>query len=211
MSSRTLFIPILFLTGCATQPHLATTPLPAAPAPQLLEPALATPATAVTSTANPLVWQASGKLAVRTFNHEGEAHAGTAYFVWQQQGNVYRITLSGPLGQGRTVIEGTPERTTLNSARTGQLQADTPEELMEQSLGWSAPVSYLPKWLQGKSATPQAEEITNDGLLQSALEGQWQADFASYKSIGEQRLPQKIVITGPNTKMTVFVSNWTLN
>jgi outer membrane lipoprotein LolB len=107
------------------------------------------------------------------------------------------------------VLEGSPEKVTLDSARTGHVEASSPEELMQQSLGWTAPVSLLPKWFQGKPATPSAETILDEsGLMKSVLEQNWQADYKSWTTVNNETLPEKFVITGPNTRLTVLVSQW---
>ncbi len=210
--SKPWLLATLLLAGCATHAvKPSAKPVAAAPAAAEAEAASAsTPATdGLSNTRNLLIWQASGKMAIRLIRPDGKEQAGTAYFVWQQRGNIYRITLTGPLGQGRTVIEGTPEKTTLESPRTGLIEAATPEELMQTALGWSAPVSYMDKWLTGQAATEDAEVTPNPaGLVQSSLEGDWQADFTNYLPLNAFMLPRKIVITGPNTRLTVLVSKW---
>ena len=155
------------------------------------------------------VWTATGKLSVKMIDADGRKKGGSAYFVWQQTLNDYRITLTGPLGQGRTVLNGSHDGISLDSSQTGHLEAATPESLFEQAFGWTAPVSYLKKWLEGKPATPHPEDVyAENGTLQSAQEGEWQADFKNYRYVNNELLPQKIVITGPNLTMTVQVSDW---
>jgi len=202
----TLLLPLM-LAGCASTPKV--TPLLPASVPPL--PAEATPIDLVSLKDQLLVWTASGKIAIRITQPDGQESAATAYYVWQQHGNLYRITLTGPLGQGRTVLEGSPEKITLDNARTGHVEADSPEALLSQALGWTAPVSFLPKWFQGKAATAGAEAIMDEsGLLKSVLENNWQADFKSWQQIDSHTLPEKFVITGPNTRLTVLVSEWRL-
>lgn len=155
------------------------------------------------------VWTASGKFSVKMLDADGQKKGGSAYFIWQQKADDYQITLTGPLGQGRTVLNGTAESITLDSKQTGHLEASSPETLFEQAFGWTAPVSYLKKWLEGKPATPRPEDIyAENGTLQSAQEGEWQADFKNYRYVNNTLLPQKIIITGPNLDMTVLVSDW---
>ncbi|HEX5277093.1 MAG TPA: lipoprotein insertase outer membrane protein LolB [Fluviicoccus sp.] len=177
--------------------------------PPLPDAGTATPLDLVSKPGHLLIWTASGKIAIRVLQSDGRESAATAYYVWQQHGNMYRITLNGPLGQGRTVLEGSPEKVTLDSARTGHVEAASPEELMQQALGWTAPVSLLPKWFQGKAATPGAEAVMDDaGLPKSLLEENWQADYKSWITVNNEVLPEKFVITGPNTRLTVLVSQW---
>jgi outer membrane lipoprotein LolB len=202
----TLLLPVM-LAGCASQPVVS--PLLPATVPPLPDAGTSTPLDMVSKPGQLLIWTASGKISIRVLQPDGRESAATAYYVWQQHGNMYRITLNGPLGQGRTVLEGSPEKVTLDSARTGHVEAASPEELMQQSLGWTAPVSLLPKWFQGKPATPAAETILDEsGLMKSVLEQNWQADYKSWTTVNNETLPEKFVITGPNTRLTVLVSQW---
>ncbi|PTQ87220.1 lipoprotein insertase outer membrane protein LolB [Agitococcus lubricus] len=154
-------------------------------------------------------WTAMGKFSVKMTDADGSKKGGSAYFVWQQLMTDYRITLSGPLGQGRTVLNGSTDNISIDSEKTGYLEADTPEALFEQAFGWTAPVSYLRQWLNGKPATAHPEDIyAENGTLQSSQEGAWQADFKNYRYVNNAFLPQKIIITGPNLTMTVLVSDW---
>ena len=155
------------------------------------------------------VWTAKGKFSVKMLDADGQKKGGSAYFIWQQKAHDYQITLTGPLGQGRTVLNGGTDLISLNSEQTGYIEASSPEKLFEQAFGWTAPVSYLKKWLEGKPATPHPEDIyAENGTLQSAREGEWQADFKNYRHVNNTLLPQKIIITGPNLSMTVLVSDW---
>ena len=61
------------------------------------------------------------------------------------------------LGVGKTQISGTPGQVTLNSAKTGLIQAATPEELLQRATGWQAPITHLVDWVQAKPATTQAK------------------------------------------------------
>ncbi len=207
MKLPTLMLLPAMLAGCASQPLVQ--PLTPASVPPLPDASTATPLDLIVKPEQLLIWTASGKMSIRILQSDGRESAATAYYVWQQHGNMYRITLSGPLGQGRTVLEGSPEKVTLDNARTGHVEAETAEELMLQSLGWTAPVSLLPKWFQGKPATAQAETIADEnGVLKSILEQNWQADYKTWQTVEDRSLPEKFVITGPNTRLTVLVSEW---
>lgn len=208
MRFLTLLLPVM-LAGCASHP---VRPLLPSSIPPLPDAATATPIDLVVKPDHLLIWTASGKMSIRVLQPDGRESAATAYYVWQQHGNIYRITLSGPLGQGRTVLEGSPEKVTLDNSRIGHVEAASPEELMQQSLGWTAPVSLLPKWFQGKAATPGAETVADDnGLMKSIQEQDWQADFKSWRTIDTHSLPDRFVISGPNTRLTVLVSEWNIH
>lgn len=155
-------------------------------------------------------WTASGKFSVRVVQSDGKKKGGSVYFVWQQQQQNYQVILTGPLGQGRTTLTGTPQQVTLQSAKTGEIHAATPEDLITQALDWYAPVSYLRYWLEGKAATSTAiTQYNEQGLLQQLIEGDWQANFSQYQQ-HQDNPPKayKIIITGPQTSMTVLINDF---
>ena len=51
-------------------------------------------------------WSLDGKLAISTTNPQGKAFRQSANLNWQQSPNSYTLYLSGPFGQGGTVIKG---------------------------------------------------------------------------------------------------------
>lgn len=208
MKHLAIIICALLFTACATKPQPFVTNTALEPiVSNKIEQTVDNPTTVATRN----IWTATGKFAARTLTSDGKKKGGSVYFVWQQHGQDYQVTLTGPLGQGRTVFVGNPQHVTMQNNQ-GEWQADSPEMLFENAFGWSAPVSYLQYWLYGKAVTPQA--ILNydaDGQLQTLQEQGWQAQYSQYQQYQHQRLAQKIVITGDNTSMTVLINNWQLN
>lgn len=192
---------IVLLAGCATPSKQVT--ILQAPSNIVIEP----PHTTLPTESS--IWTASGKFAVRVINQEGTKKGGSVYFVWQQHKQDYHVVLTGPLGQGRTTLTGNLQQVSMQSAKTGELIAPNAETLFEHAFGFHAPVSYLKYWLEGKPATANATPTYQEnGQLQSLQEGDWQANFSQYQLINNQAIAQKIVVTGPNTTMTVLISDW---
>ncbi|NNP68432.1 lipoprotein insertase outer membrane protein LolB [Acinetobacter sp. Ac_5812] len=128
-----------------------------------------------------------GKIGVRT-----PQQSGSAFFTWVQQQDQFDIELTGILGVGKTQIEGKPGEVTLNSAKTGLITAETPEELLEKATGWQAPIMHLAYWVQAKPATQNAQ-ISKDesNRLKQLVEDGWTVDF-SYNDA--QTLPNKLLL-----------------
>lgn len=178
---------LALLAACSTLP---SQPSPAPTAPQ--------------DVSRLLNWKAEGKLGLR-FREKG----GSVYFTWQQEGETFTLDMAGPLGQGQTRLSGSPGQVSLENASTGHVVAATPEEVMLNTLGWQAPVSHLRYWMRGLPATAKAELQRNEaGELTRISEDGWQADIQRYADAGGYHLPSKLVITGPDTKVTVLVSDW---
>lgn len=146
-----------------------------------------------------------GKIGVRT-----PQQSGSAFFTWQQQQQEFDIELSGILGVGKTQITGKPGAVSLNSAKTGLIQAATPEELLQQATGWQAPITHLIDWVQARPATLQAQ-INKDAANrpQKIIEDGWQVDL-SYNDTAQ--LPNKLVLkqeleSGKENRITMLIQN----
>ena len=146
-----------------------------------------------------------GKIGVKT-----PGQSGSAFFTWVQQQDEFDIELSGILGVGKTQISGTPGQVTLNSAKTGLIQATTPEELLERATGWQAPITHLVDWVQAKPATTQAK-ISKDGQNRPIqfVEDGWTVDL-SYND--QAQLPNKLILkqtfeSGQENRITMVIQN----
>jgi len=146
-----------------------------------------------------------GKIGVKT-----PGQSGSAFFTWIQQQDEFDIELSGILGVGKTQISGTPGQVTLNSAKTGRIQAETPEELLERATGWQAPITHLVDWVQAKPATTQAT-ISKDESNRPIqfLEDGWTVDL-SYNA--QAQLPNKLILkqtleSGQENRITMVIQN----
>ncbi|ENX17606.1 outer membrane lipoprotein LolB [Acinetobacter sp. CIP 64.2] len=146
-----------------------------------------------------------GKIGVRT-----PQQSGSAFFTWVQQQQQFDIELTGILGVGKTQIEGKPGQVTLNSAKTGLITAETPEELLEKATGWQAPIMHLAYWVQAKPATQNAQ-ISKDenNRLKQLIEDGWTVDF-SYNDA--QNLPNKLLLKqaladGKENRITMVIQN----
>ena len=146
-----------------------------------------------------------GKIGVKT-----SGQSGSAFFTWVQQQDEFDIELSGILGVGKTQISGTPGQVTLNSAKTGLIQAETPEELLERATGWQAPITHLVDWVQAKPATTQAK-ISKDESNRPIqfLEDGWTVDL-SYNA--QAQLPNKLILkqtleSGQENRITMVIQN----
>ncbi|MDP2226750.1 MAG: lipoprotein insertase outer membrane protein LolB [Moraxellaceae bacterium] len=148
-------------------------------------------------------WQAEGKIGLRS-----ASGGGNFLFVWRQDGERYRLALSGPLGVGRSELDVGPNGVVLHHAELGELTAASPEALLEQTTGHRAPVSLLAHWIKAEAASPAATLLRSDeGVLLHIKEEGWTAEFAEWQP-GSSRLPRRILITGPDTRLTVFISGW---
>ena len=152
-------------------------------------------------------WQLSAKIGVRS-----SSDSGSAYLKWQQAPDNYDIHLSGPLGQGSVRIIGNSEQVTLEQAGKPTLSAPTADQLLQQALGWHAPLEQLKYWVRGLPAPdlPAKIEHTPQGVVASLQQSGWQLNYSRYRDEGDFLLPGKLVATQGELKLTLIVKNWML-
>lgn len=152
-----------------------------------------TPSTVTTESAPHIQFSITGKIGVRTAKQ-----TGSAFYAWSQEGERFAIDLMGALGIGQTHIEGIPEHVTLQSAKTGLIEATTPEELLQRATGWQAPISYLPYWIDGQTAgTDSSAKRDTQNRLLTLNEGGWDVVF-NYDDPSQIKYPNRLVMNQVN-------------
>lgn len=150
-------------------------------------------------------FQLEGKIGVKT-----PKQSGSAFYTWQQNNENFDIQLTGILGIGKTVIQGKSGEVTLNSSKTGEITAETPEELLERATGWIAPITHIIDWVQAKPATTAA--IVQKDSQQRPIkieEDGWTVDL-SYNDAAN--LPNKLILkqaleAGQENHITMIIQN----
>lgn len=150
-------------------------------------------------------WQLSAKLGVRS-----PSDSGSAYLNWQQQSHSYHIHLSGPLGQGSVHINGSPEQVRLTRPGEPELSAASAEELLQQTLGWGAPITQLRYWVLGLPAagTPSQQTHNTQGALATLKQSGWSLEYSRYLMVDDVLLPGKIIARQGELKLTLIIKDW---
>ena len=146
----------------------------------------------------------TGKIGVSAPTN-GEAQGGSAFYAWNQENDRFAIELIGALGIGKTNIEYDGRTATLVSEKTGTLNANDPETLLQKATGWQAPISQMPYWISGRAApSDSTPQVDNQNRLVSSVNANWTASF-TYK--GNDTLPNKISATQPTGQKVVMTIN----
>lgn len=146
-------------------------------------------------------WGFSGKFRVKA-----KQNTQNANIIWAQEGNNFTITLFGPLGQGKIIIEKQNQHLTLS--QDGQtIEADSPEELLSKTTGWTLPISAMTYWLQNKPSPKTQAYITKnqDGLIRKIEQQDWVIDFVTFY---DNDLPKKINLERENIVITLIIKAW---
>lgn len=149
-------------------------------------------------------WQIQGKIGVRTADD-----AGSAYIDWSQSHDSFYITLSGPLGQGTTIISGNPGGARLEQS-DGTWIAESPDQLVQEHTGWEIPISNLLYWVKGMPAPSSKANTRHNalGTLASLEQDGWNLSFDQYSPQLGNLLPCRIRIQKGELRVTLVIKRW---
>lgn len=166
-------------------------------------------------------WSAEDMARISRFDLHGKVgfrrgdSGGSAALVWQQDGDRYRLTASGPLGAGAVRIDGNSSRIRIDSGGETRESQD-PAGLLAEAIGWPVAVNSLAYWARGLAAPGAAgeagAEITLDGAGLPALIRQqgWDIALDRWRADGARLLPYRVVATGGDSRVTLLIERWVL-
>ncbi|OBX84799.1 lipoprotein insertase outer membrane protein LolB [Moraxella nonliquefaciens] len=148
----------------------------------------------------------TGKIGITTNTANGK-QAGSAFYNWGQEDERFAIDLTGAFGMGATQIRYDGQQATLTNDK-GEIQADSPEALLQKATGWHAPISHLPHWIVGKTAQGDTDSQQDEqGRLTQSTNDDWTASFEYPKNSPR---PSRLVIhhtDGHHVVMTIVYPN----
>ena len=151
-------------------------------------------------------WTAVGKIAVTSSDDSWNANV-----LWRQQQEHYQIRLSGPLGQGIMELAGAPGRVAMRTAENEVFEAETPDQLVYEQVGWRIPVSGLRYWILGL-AEPRASiagmNLDTAGRLALLRPSGWVIQFERYDEFDGIALPTRFSLENPRVRVRLVVRSW---
>jgi outer membrane lipoprotein LolB len=189
-NSFCFLIVILILAGCATY----------APVQQRL-----TWTQQQKKLANISSWQIDGGISFKYSNETTMAN-----FVWQQTNDNYEITLYSLLDLFSMKLQGDENHVVFWKSATEQVEAKTPEKLMEKQLGWSLPLTNLRYWIRGLPAPNYSYQATfsNDQNLQTIEQQGWKISYQRFTQVGALNLPDKMLLRNGPIEVKIIIKNW---
>ena len=189
---------LTMLTGCATQPVQAPSPL-----------------------ANQAQYQAHlAKLAtISQFNLKGRLSANTqkqgfsGSVMWQHQPATDEIAIYSPLGGQVAAIRHDETGVTLVDTKGNSVTANDAETLTEQTMGWRLPLAGLTDWALGRpSASSAVESASWDeaGRLTKLKQSGWEIEYLNYQDKQDHALPGKIFMRSEQVNLKLLVEDWKL-
>lgn len=151
-------------------------------------------------------WSAVGKLGIQSAQDSWSAGLS-----WNQDGDSYRLRLSGPLGQGLMELRGSPGAVELRTSDDDVYRARSAEALMQTHAGWQVPLSGLRYWILGRP-DPQAgiDDLALDPGGRLAELGQlgWHIRYERYAEFDGVVLPTRLTMENSKLRAKLAVRTW---
>ncbi len=156
--------------------------------------------------ANLNAWNLDGRIGVLTST---EGWHGSVF--WKQRSAGYQIELVGPLGQGRTRIEGDAGGVRVWSASGETYAAADLDQLMERELGLPIPMTGLIYWVRGLPDPNLSGTVMSgdeQGRLRRLEQGGWVIEFTRYEPYLGHDLPTRIKATRGDLRVKLAIARW---
>ena len=147
-------------------------------------------------------WSFSGRLALTGKNDSWSANINWVHTLYDE-----RIKLSGPLGQGATVIQLTGNLVTIDRGDGKAQSSSQPEAFINQQLGIFVPVHSLRYWVVGLPEPSRKFGETDTGFKQAG----WLIEYKQMQLVNDQSMPRNITVTNEHVKLKLFIDQWVLN
>jgi outer membrane lipoprotein LolB len=147
-------------------------------------------------------WSFEGRLALT-----GKNDSWSASINWGHKPDNEKIKLSGPLGQGATVIQLSGDLVTIDRGGGREQSSTQPEAFINQQLGMFVPVRSLRYWVVGLPAPTSSFVETANGFSQAG----WLIEYKQMERVDAQTMPHKITVTNEQVKLKLVIDQWVLN
>jgi outer membrane lipoprotein LolB len=150
-------------------------------------------------------WAFRGRIAVKAgddgFNGK---------FDWQQDGEAFDASVSGPLGMGTVRIEGNGRRIVLIDKDGVATELQDAETELRWRYGWTIPVTSLRFWALGipDPGFAAATEIDAEGRLARLEQSNWTVEISRYAEGGGQPMPRILTATNPDSRVRMVIDRW---
>jgi len=154
----------------------------------------------------PSTWNIKAKLGIRSTSNSGSVNLH-----WQQQGDQYRLRITGPLGQGGGIITGNNKQILIKRSGKPPLSSDSPEKLIRQTFGWDFPLRDLSYWIRGLPSpfrpNTQLEYKTN-GSLTSLKQAVWSIGYERYTLVDQWLMPTLVRTEKDGVTLKLIIKQW---
>jgi outer membrane lipoprotein LolB len=151
-------------------------------------------------------WSIQGSLGI-TYNGKTDIVS----FEWLNTDKNYTIDIHSPLNLASVHIVGDSHQVTLWKSGKRRMTAATAEELMQDQLGWSLPISSLVYWIRALPSPSSPIELQAldeyNHLIQLQQNG-WTIQYLSFMPVDEVDLPTKMVVQSSQVRCKIAIKKW---
>ncbi len=146
-------------------------------------------------------WSMDGRVAVQTVKD-----SFSATLSWRHLQGEDVLELSGPLGQGRTIIRSWPDRVVVDDGDQERLYFQSAEAVFRRYFSVSFPVSAVGYWLLGVADPGLPVVLTQTGFVQNG----WRVEYLQDQEVGKVFLPRKIRLSKQQTRIKLIIDQWNI-
>lgn len=189
---RALFLLLFSLTGCAVQRGVELPPMPDWDARRGVLSDLSE-------------WEFKGRIGVSS-GEEGF----NGNLRWWQRGDLFRASVSGPLGIGKVRMEGDGHTVTVTDDDGEVTELEDADADLRAMYGWTLPVASLRYWALGipDPRSPAKTDFGEDGRLARLEQRDWTVRISDYSEEGGQPMPRRMTAVNHDTKVRLVIDNW---
>ena len=147
-------------------------------------------------------WSFEGRLGLTGIKDSWQANIN-----WQHRSSDEEIRLSGPLGQGATIIKLTGKLVTIDRGNDKIQTSLEPEAFISQQLGMFVPVRSLRYWVIGVPEPGSSYVEAGLGFRQAG----WLIEYKQMQRVNAQNMPRRITVTNEKVKLKIMIDQWILN
>ncbi len=146
-------------------------------------------------------WSFSGRMAFSDKNN-----SISAAIDWKHQGEQDQLELSGPFGQGRTLIQLFGDKVVVDYGNEQRKYFGNVDELVARHVGISIPVSALKYWVLGLVEPDIEYDMFENGFLQAG----WRVNYQQMQTqnVGQVDMPKKIRVEQNEVKLKLIINEW---
>ncbi|MFN4291974.1 MAG: lipoprotein insertase outer membrane protein LolB [Permianibacter sp.] len=151
-------------------------------------------------------WQLDGRIALRR-GDEGFS----AGLDWQQSPTEFRFELTGPLGETRARLTGSPAHALLELPDQPPLASSDVESLLRDHFGWQLPVERLRWWVRGLAGPDTVVRARDEeGRVKQLIADGWQVDYFAWQEVNGLWLPKRLEARHENLSLKLALYDWQL-
>jgi outer membrane lipoprotein LolB len=129
---------------------------------------------------------------------------------WWQHNNLFRASVSGPLGVGTVKIQGDERQVAVTDENGEVTEMRDAEAELYRRYGWTIPVASLRYWALGipDPSSPAETVFDGNGQLTRLEQRNWVVQIDEYREGGGQPMPRRMSATHHETRVRLVIDNW---